>query len=90
MILELHDSETEGTLVARVSDIDYDYQAEEWVQQSHSFPEARRVTKWVLSDEEGVRCVWERDVGSTEIPTIMQRSGRFTGTWERGPSEVII
>ncbi len=87
MILELHDSEVGNTLTARAKDIDYDYQAEQWVQDTHDHPDA---VKWVLLDDQGVRCVWERPQGSKEMPNITQRSARFRGAWEKGPLEVAI
>ena len=88
MILELHDNETGNTLVARVNNIDYDYQAEQWVQDTKADQPA--IIKWILSDDEGMRCVWERPVGSTDFPDITQRSTRFAGEWQRGPAEVAI
>lgn len=32
MILEIHDNEVGNTLAGRVNNIDYDYMAEQWVQ----------------------------------------------------------
>ncbi|MCX6779355.1 MAG: hypothetical protein NTU97_03940 [Candidatus Magasanikbacteria bacterium] len=90
MHLELHDDEVGNTLCARVRRIDYDYQAEMWVRDTYNSPNAAKVIKWILFDEEGVRCVWERPLGSLAIPDITQRSSRFTGEWEKGPNEVVI
>jgi hypothetical protein len=87
MILELHDNETGNTLFARAKNIDYDYQAEQWVQDTTNQP---TVIKWILIDDEGTRCVWERPVGSTDFPDITQRSARFAGEWQHGPAEVAI
>lgn len=87
MILELHDSEEGDTLDARIPHLDYDYQAEQWVWDTRS---SEGVVKWILLDEQGVRCVWERPQGSMEMPNITQRSQRFQGEWERGPAEVAI
>lgn len=90
MLLELHDTEPGNALVARINKIDYDYQAEMRVQDTHGDPRASDVVKWILYDEAGIRCVWERKPGSTGMPTITQRSARFTGEWERGSLEVAI
>lgn len=88
MILELHDNEIGNTLVARIKNIDYDYQAEQWVQDT---VDRMTVIKWVLIDDNGIRCVWERNVGETgKIPDITKRSSRFVGDWQRGPTEVTI
>jgi hypothetical protein len=88
MILELHDNETGNTLVARIKNLDYDYQAELWVQDTVNEPQ---VVKWVLLDDIGVRCVWERNVGETgKMPDITRRSSRFMGEWQEGPAEVVI
>lgn len=90
MHLELHDDEAGNTLVARINSIDYDYQAEQWVQDTHNDPKATNVIKWILYDGAGIRCVWERPKGSPAMPDITQRSVRFTGTWEKGPNEIAI
>ena len=65
MILELHDSEEGNTLFARVNDIDYVYQAEEWIDQTRG---KRPVVHWVLKDGDLVVKAWERPEGSTEFP----------------------
>ncbi|MBT6691084.1 hypothetical protein HOB10_01980 [Candidatus Parcubacteria bacterium] len=90
MYLELHDNEEGNTLTAKVNNIDYDYQAEQWVLETHDDLTAADVIKWILYDDQGVRCVWERPVGSGELPDITQRSGRFVGEWEKGSTEVAI
>ena len=90
MYLELHDTEEGNTLFARVKEIDYDYQAEQWVQDTYADPSTTTVVKWILYDSVGIRCVWERPEGSASMPNITQRSSRFTGKWEKGPVEVAI
>ena len=88
MILELHDSETGNTLLGRIRNIDYDYQAEQWIRDtSEDHP---KVVKWILLDEIGPRCVWERKAGDKGMPEITQRSSRFIGEWKNGPAEVPI
>jgi len=87
MMLELHDSEVGKTLAAKVDPVDYDYQAEQWVQETH---DRTTIVKWILYDGVGIRCVWERPQGSLEMPNITQRSTRFSGTWQQGPEEVAI
>jgi hypothetical protein len=72
MILELHDNETGNTLTARISDIDYLYQAEQWVIDTYNEPEHQEVVRWELFDQLGGEKlrVWERPVGSTEMPIV--------------------
>jgi hypothetical protein len=82
MILEIHDNEPGNTLAGRVNDIDYDYQAEQWVQDIEEPLDAPYPTvRYVLLDEQGERAVWERD-GNTI--TLVRRSPRFTGDWQVG------
>lgn len=84
MKLELHDAEVANSLVAGVRDIDYDYQAEQWVldTQDHS-----TVVRWVLIDDVGERCVWERASDDTGSPRITRRSERFAGQWQDEPAQ---
>lgn len=88
MTLEFHDNETGNTLCAVARNLDYDYQAEQHVQDSSR--ERPFLVKWVLSDDQGTRCVWERPEGNTGFPNITRRSPRFRGKWEKGPAEVSI
>jgi hypothetical protein len=85
--LELHDSDTHNSLSGRVPKIDYDYQAEMFVHDSYLKPD---IVRWELHDSHGLRCVWERPVGSTEMPVITKRSPRFAGEWHKSPNEVTI
>lgn len=87
MKLEFHDNEVGNSLNAEVGNIDYDYQAEQWVQDTQDHHE---IIRWELHDNNGLRCVWERPEGSAEMPDITKRSSRFTGTWQKGPSEQVI
>ena len=87
MRLELHDNEVGNSLNGRVSSIDYDYQAEMWVQDTHN---NKLIVRWELHDDKGLRCAWERPDGSAEMPVITKRSPRFIGGWEKGPNEVEI
>ena len=82
MKLELHDNETGDTLVARIKNIDFDYQAEMRILETYNHPNAVDVTKWILIDDAGVRCTWERKIGSSAIPIITKKSDRFTGEWK--------
>jgi hypothetical protein len=87
MHLELHDNEAGNTLFGRVPNIDYDYQAEQWVQDTQA---EKAVIRWELHDSQGLRCVWERQGDSAEMPNITKRSPRFTGEWQKGPNELVI
>lgn len=71
MILEFHDNEIENTLVARIRDIDFLYQAEQWIIDTLNDAETQNVISWKLLDAEGgsVLRIWERPIGSNEMPT---------------------
>lgn len=88
MTLEFHDNETGNTLCAVARNLDYDYQAEQHVQETSR--EQPYLVKWILSDDLEIRCVWERPEGNADFPNITQRSTRFQGEWEKGPVEVSI
>jgi len=82
MILEVHDNEEGNSLAGRVNDIDYDYQAEQWVQdidEPANIPHP--VVRFVLLDSEGERAVWEKD---GENITLVKRAPRFRGQWQVG------
>lgn len=87
MILEIHDTEEGNSLAGRVKNIDYDYQAEQWVQdivqderkqQIGPFPIAR----FVLQDDAGDRAVWERNTENKFV--LVVATGRFLGEWKVG------
>ena len=90
MLLELHDSDIPNTLVAKVSNLDYDYQAEQYVFDMASEPDTqnpdvnRWVVMWVLKDDEGVRARWHRKPGDVGVPKMVNRSQRYTGEWKIG------
>lgn len=63
MILEVHDTEEGNTLTGRVKEIDYDYQAEQWVQdlidmEAQNPPLKFRLAKFILQDDHGQRAAW--------------------------------
>ena len=90
MILELYRGDKRDIPSGRIDDIEYDYQAEAWVRDICNQHDDVKIVKWVLNDGKGIRCVWERAVGSILDPNITARSTRFTGTWEKGPREIAI
>ena len=90
MYLELHDNEEGNTLCARINNLDYAYQGEQWVQDTSFGDGHEAVIKWILFDEQGPACIWERPIGSTEIPSVTQRAERFTGAWEKGSNEIML
>lgn len=81
MKIEIHDSEVGNTLAGRWNNIDYDYQAEEIIQEM-ALGHAEMV-KYILLDDEGERAVWEKEVAGTKV-TLTNRSPRFTGDWQVG------
>ncbi len=79
MILEFHDAETGNTLAGRV-EIDYDYQAEEWVKQE-GFHDEKGIVRFVLKADDGTeRAVWEL---SQDKNAVVKVSGAH-GDWKIG------
>lgn len=83
MIIEFHDAEVGNTLSGRLQNIDYDYQAEQTIQDLGFREDVCRnnIVKFILIDEEGERAVWEKIDGKIRL---MERSPRFTGDWQLG------
>jgi hypothetical protein len=78
MMIEGHDTEAGNTLAFRCKNIDYDYQAEEIIQEialGHF-----NVVKFILLDDLGERARWEKEIKGKEV-TLVSRSERFTGEW---------
>lgn len=82
MILEIHDTETGNTLNGRVKDLDYDYMAEQWVQELA--PMQVEFVRFVLMDDVGERAVWEKPESGATSVKLVSRSPRFTGEWQVG------
>ncbi|NTU98825.1 hypothetical protein HGA64_02360 [Candidatus Falkowbacteria bacterium] len=71
---------SDGGLPLRVGlEISYDYQAKQWIEDTLRTTCATAF-KWELCDDEGTRCVWEREPGSTVMPTLSEWTERYTGT----------
>lgn len=81
MILEIHDTEVANSLAGRVNNIDYDYQAEQWVQDIVSDePREPALAEMILLDDQGPRAKWKiHENGAAEL---VERSPRFTGEWQ--------
>jgi hypothetical protein len=78
MNIEFHDIEVGNTLAGRWRDIDYDYQAEEIIQEmALGHPD---IVKFVLFDDEGERAIWEKEVNGKAV-TLTWTAPRFTGQW---------
>lgn len=82
MTLEIHDTEAGNTLNGRVNNIDYDYMAEQWVQELA--PQQAECVRYVLLDGAGERAVWEKPGPGANSVTLVSRSPRFTGEWQLG------
>lgn len=67
MYLELHDNEKDDSLVAGIKNLDYEYQAEEWIKETM---DNDLVIRWELKDQKGGTIItkWERPEGSIEYP----------------------
>lgn len=66
------------------------HNVEQHVTDSLTMLEDESIVKWLLIDDLGVRCVWERPRGSHESPEITQRSPRYKGEWQKGSLETAI
>lgn len=86
MILEIHDVEGGNTLCGRVNDLDYDYQAEQWVQDIVAMEKKReskpqhRLDRIVLKDDAGARAEWK--VHENLDVELVSKAHRFAGEWE--------
>jgi hypothetical protein len=67
MFLELYDNEKENSLVANVKDINYLYQAEQWIEETL---DQTQIVRWELKDQKGGTTIakWERPEGSVGYP----------------------
>lgn len=84
MILEIHDNEVGNTLAGQVNNIDYDYMAEQWVQdlvtdESKGSNRQNRLDKMILKDDLGVRAVWK--IHENLDAELIEKSDRFRGEW---------
>lgn len=78
MILELHDNEIDNSLNAVIRNIDYMYQAEQWVIDT--FKDHFHIVTWLLFSDSGIQIrAWKRNennfvdvdiVGTMENPNI--------------------
>lgn len=85
MILEIHDSEAGNTLTGRVNNIEYDYMAEQWVQdivtdeKKRESPAKFALDRMILKDGAGIRAVWK--IHENFDVELVEKSERFTGQW---------
>jgi hypothetical protein len=93
-MLELYilDSEAEKPLAGQVS-VDYDYQAEQHVQDlvAANLDRQYPLISFILCDGDGIRCVWTRtaeEAAKGSPPVIIKVTERFQGQWERAVESV--
>lgn len=85
MLLEIHDSEVGNSHVASVKNIDYDYMAEQWVQDAIGDEAARPqpskfpLREFILKDDQGIRATWQ--IHENLDVELVHKSERFTGEW---------
>ena len=88
MMLKLFDTEVDSPLAAVVNDIDYDYQAEQWVQDTArgtgTQTPGRWVVRWELYDGVGLRAQWQRPDGDKGLPKLVAASTYYEGEWKVG------
>lgn len=91
--LNLYDSETHNPLCGRVSNIDYAYQAEQWVQDTardKQDPKNPWLVRWELVSSDAVLAIWTRPNGDTGLPRLTYAHPTFSGTWTREPHKVYV
>jgi hypothetical protein len=82
MYLEVHDDEEGNSLTAKVNNLDYDYMAEQWVQDIVKEDTPKRpLARFVLKDSQGDRAIWEKKDGQINLTW---KSDRFQGEWVLG------
>lgn len=81
MIIEFHDKEVGNTLAGRWNNIDYDYQAEEIIQEIALGPDFNNIVRFALTDALGLRALWEKEVNGNSV-ILSWTSPRFTGEWK--------
>ena len=95
-ILSLFDTEVLNPPTARIRNLDYDYQGEQWVQDTAREPRTqnpeRWVVRWELMDEEDgtVLAIWTRPDGDTGLPSLTYKHPSFTGKWVPNPHKVYV
>lgn len=88
MELSLHDT-GKDSLVARIRNIDFDYQAEAWLEDLHADERITNPKRWVvraeLVDAEGLRATWSRNSGDAGRFKLTDAAPRFAGSRGAGP-----
>lgn len=79
MLLEIHDTEEGNTLNGKVNNLDYDYMAEQWVQDLAA--EQPECVRFILFDHLGERARWEKPGPGATSVSLVWKSDRFTGEW---------
>ena len=94
MYLELYFKDGEKTQSSRIENIKTDFQAEKHVWHTRFDPERTApIFRWILYDEQGIRCVWEHkkyDDPKDVTLYLTQRSSRYAGIWRECPEEIAI
>lgn len=92
MKLEIHDSEERNSLAGAVKNLDFDYQAEEWVkdvmrdEKSRKVPRRFPLVKFILIDDDGKeRAEWNVEKDDFRTCVVLTKvSKRYLGRWEVG------
>ena len=85
MNLEFHDSEVGNSLAGIQRNLDYDFQAEQMVQDTltgNNSASGRGIIKFILTDDLGERAVWE--IQPDKRVALTKKAERFLGEWMIG------
>lgn len=93
--LTLFDTEVLNPMAARIRNLDYHYQGEQWVQDTAREPNTQNPERWVVrweltDDNDTVLAIWTRPDGDTGLPSLTYTHPSFTGEWQRNPHRVYV
>lgn len=97
----IYDTEVLNPMSARIRNLDYSYQGEQWVQDTATDPNTHNPTRWVVRWEltaddldtvpaGTVLAIWTRPDGDVGFPSLTYKHPMFTGTWEPRPHKVYV
>ena len=95
LTLTLFDTDPANPRNARVSNQDFAYQVEQWVQETsqdaRSVDSLHPVVRWDATDETNTLVArWSRRVGNMGLPDLIYKHPSFTGEWVVTPSRVFV
>lgn len=91
----IYDTEVANPLTARIRNLDYDYQGEQWVQDTAREPQTQNPKRWgvrweLTADDDTVLAIWTRPDGDPGLPSLTYKHPSFTGEWVPNPHKVYV